>query len=104
MLLATADGRLISLDAATGKPDPAFGKEGVRDLREELDERVRRLGYGCTSAPAIYRDTVILGFAVAPTWFALSAFVGAGLTFAGLTGRCGMTTLLAHMPWNRRTA
>lgn len=47
---------------------------------------------------------VILGFAVAPAWFGLSAFVGAGLTFAGLTGWCGMATLLGMMPWNRRAA
>ncbi len=47
---------------------------------------------------------VILGFAIAPAWFALSAFVGAGLTFAGLTGWCGMATVLARMPWNRRPA
>ena len=47
---------------------------------------------------------VILGLAVAPAWFALAAFVGAGLTFAGLTGWCGMATLLGAMPWNRRAA
>ena len=46
---------------------------------------------------------VILGLTVAPAWFALSAFVGAGLTFAGLTGWCGMANLLAMMPWNRRS-
>lgn len=32
----------------------------------------------------------------------LAAFVGAGLTFAGLSGWCGMATLLGHMPWNRK--
>lgn len=32
----------------------------------------------------------------------LSAFVGAGLMFAGATGWCGMAKLLAAMPWNRR--
>ena len=47
---------------------------------------------------------VILGFTVAPAWFGLSAFVGAGLTFAGVSGWCGMATLLAMMPWNRRPA
>jgi rhodanese-related sulfurtransferase len=47
---------------------------------------------------------VILGFAVAPAWFALSGFVGAGLAFAGVTGWCGMATLLGMMPWNRRAA
>ncbi|WP_439533440.1 rhodanese family protein [Polymorphobacter sp.] len=44
---------------------------------------------------------VILGFLVAPGWFALAGFVGAGLTFAGLTGFCGMARLLALMPWNK---
>ena len=32
----------------------------------------------------------------------LAAFVGAGLTFAGLTGWCGMATLLGQMPWNKK--
>ncbi len=31
----------------------------------------------------------------------LSAFVGAGLVFAGITDTCGMGMLLARMPWNR---
>lgn len=47
---------------------------------------------------------VILGFTVAPAFFGLSAFVGAGLTFAGVSGWCGMARLLAAMPWNRRAA
>lgn len=47
---------------------------------------------------------VILGLTVAPAWLGLSAFVGAGLTFAGLSGWCGMANLLAIMPWNRRSA
>ncbi|MBA14983.1 MAG: hypothetical protein CMN73_01335 [Sphingomonas sp.] len=47
---------------------------------------------------------VVLGFTVAPGFFALSAFVGAGLTFAGVSGWCGMAKLLAIMPWNRPAA
>ena len=47
---------------------------------------------------------VILGFAVSPAFFGLSAFVGAGLMFAGISGWCGMARLLALMPWNRRPA
>ena len=31
----------------------------------------------------------------------LSAFVGAGLVFAGITDTCGMGMLLARMPWNQ---
>jgi rhodanese-related sulfurtransferase len=45
---------------------------------------------------------IILGTLVAPGFYALSAFVGAGLVFAGTTGFCGMAHLLARMPWNRR--
>jgi rhodanese-related sulfurtransferase len=44
---------------------------------------------------------VVLGFLVAPAWFALSGFVGAGLTFAGVSGFCGMARLLMLAPWNR---
>ena len=42
-----------------------------------------------------------LGLMVHPGFFALAAVVGAGLTFAGATGFCGMARLLALMPWNR---
>lgn len=44
---------------------------------------------------------VALGWLVDPVFYALSAFVGAGLTFAGATGWCGMALLLKAMPWNR---
>lgn len=43
-----------------------------------------------------------LGFWISPAFFGVAAFVGAGLTFAGATGFCGMARLLAGMPWNRR--
>ena len=44
---------------------------------------------------------VLLGFLVTPAWFGLAAFVGAGLTFAGISGFCGMARLLMLAPWNR---
>lgn len=48
---------------------------------------------------------VLLGAALAwfldPAWIGLSAFVGAGLVFAGVTDTCGMGLLLARMPWNQ---
>ncbi len=44
---------------------------------------------------------VALGVLVHPGFYALAAFVGAGLTFAGATGWCGMAMLLKTMPWNR---
>ncbi len=44
---------------------------------------------------------VVLGFAISPWFFLLSASVGAGLTFAGITGFCGMARILQLMPWNQ---
>ncbi|MBQ7626732.1 MAG: rhodanese family protein [Rhodocyclaceae bacterium] len=44
---------------------------------------------------------VLLGAQIHPAFYALSAFVGAGLVFAGITGFCGLAALLAKMPWNR---
>jgi rhodanese-related sulfurtransferase len=44
---------------------------------------------------------IVLGVWVAPAFLGLSAFVGAGLAFAGISGWCGMARMLALMPWNR---
>jgi rhodanese-related sulfurtransferase len=43
----------------------------------------------------------LLGWFVDPAFVFLSAFVGAGLVFAGVTDTCGMGLMLAKMPWNR---
>ncbi|MDO1559132.1 rhodanese family protein [Brevundimonas sp. 2R-24] len=43
----------------------------------------------------------VLGWLVHPGFWGLSAFVGAGLFTAGLTGFCGMARLLTLAPWNR---
>jgi len=43
----------------------------------------------------------VLSFLVHPYWIGLSAFVGAGLIFAGVTDTCGMGMMLAKMPWNQ---
>ena len=48
---------------------------------------------------------VVIGAAVGqfvhPGGFGLSAFIGAGLIFAGVTDTCGMGMMIAKMPWNR---
>jgi glyoxylase-like metal-dependent hydrolase (beta-lactamase superfamily II)/rhodanese-related sulfurtransferase len=44
---------------------------------------------------------VALGTFVNPWFYAISAFVGLGLTVAGSTGFCGMALVLMRMPWNR---
>lgn len=56
------------------------------------------------TAGSLVLTGVLLGMSVGPAFFGLSAFVGAGLIFAGTTGWCGMANLLRIMPWNRRAA
>jgi len=43
---------------------------------------------------------VLLGAFLNSGFYVLSAFVGAGLIFAGITDTCAMGMLLARMPWN----
>lgn len=43
----------------------------------------------------------LLGYFISPKFFLLTGFFGAGLTFAGLTGFCGLALLMAKMPWNK---
>lgn len=42
-----------------------------------------------------------LSVLVHPLFLAVPIFVGAGLTFAGVSGWCGLAFLLERMPWNR---
>jgi rhodanese-related sulfurtransferase len=44
----------------------------------------------------------MLGLTVSPWLFGVPLFVGCGLTFAGITGICGMARLLAYAPWNNQ--
>jgi len=62
-------------------------------------ERQVRIGAG-----ALVLTGVALGAAVHPAFYGLSAFVGFGLVFAGITDWCGMGMLLAKMPWNTRSS
>lgn len=43
----------------------------------------------------------VLGTWLNPAFYGLSAFVGAGLVFAGVTDICPMGMLIAKAPWNR---
>lgn len=60
-------------------------------------ERQVRIGAG-----SLVLLGVLLGWFVHPYFIGLSAFVGAGLVFAGITDWCGMGLLLAKAPWNQR--
>ena len=61
-------------------------------------ERQVRLGAGL-----LVLAGAALAFTVDANWLFLSAFVGLGLTFAGLTDICPMAEILAKMPWNKQS-
>ena len=61
VILGTADGRLIALEAKTGKPVPEFGDNGTVNLRVGVADGFPKANYAITSPPAIYRDLVIVG-------------------------------------------
>jgi quinoprotein glucose dehydrogenase len=64
ILYGTFDGRLMALDAKTGKPRREFGKDGTVDLRAGVADAYPGAEYSVTSPPAIYQDLVITGAAV----------------------------------------
>ena len=68
----------------------------VRGKKAVSLERQVRIGAG-----SLVLLGAILGWLVHPAFIGLSAFVGAGLLFAGITDTCGMGMVLARMPWNR---
>lgn len=45
---------------------------------------------------------VLLSFMISPYFALLSGLVGVGLTFAGMTGFCGMANLLMKLPYNQK--
>lgn len=67
------------------------------DTRAPL-EMMRQVQIG---AGSLILTGAALGLLVHPGFWALSAFVGAGLLMAGVTGFCGMAKVLALAPWNR---
>src|SRR5437899_7926143 len=53
ILYGTFDGRLIALDARSGKPCPEFGKNGTVDLRAGVADAYPGAEYSVTSPPAV---------------------------------------------------
>lgn len=95
-LAARVNGAAFVLDGGID----AWAKAGLPLMRNraaplELNRQVQ------IAAGLLILTGVLLGTFVAPVWYGLAGFVGAGLTFAGLTGTCGMARLLLLAPWNR---
>jgi rhodanese-related sulfurtransferase len=69
----------------------------VTDRRQPLElQRQVQIGAGSLAFVG-----TLLGLFVSPWFFAVPAFVGAGLITAGVTGFCGMARILMRAPWNR---
>jgi quinoprotein glucose dehydrogenase len=64
----TLDGRLLALDAATGKACMDFGEQGavnlLKDIRSQFQEGDEWRNYLVTSPPAILDDKVIVGSSI----------------------------------------
>ncbi|MFC0774816.1 pyrroloquinoline quinone-dependent dehydrogenase [Terrimonas alba] len=58
ILSATIDGRLIALDASTGKPVEGFGKNGIVDLKKGVG------AIQVTSPAAVINDLIVIGSAM----------------------------------------
>jgi quinoprotein glucose dehydrogenase len=56
---------MITLDAKTGRPVPAFGKDGMVDLRQETDQVMDPIAadIGLHAAPIIAKDVIVVGSA-----------------------------------------
>jgi rhodanese-related sulfurtransferase len=93
-LIAAGCANVVSVEGGT----TAWAEAGfpvVRGKKAVSLERQVRIAAG---------SLVVLGAALSyfhPAFVILSALVGAGLVFAGITDTCGMGMLLARMPWNR---
>lgn len=93
-LLAAGLGEVFSVEGGTVAWEQA-GLPVQRGKKAMSLERQVRIAAGL-----LVLIGAVLGFFV-PYFFALPAFVGAGLVFAGITDTCGMDMLLARMPWNQ---
>ncbi|RNC81866.1 MAG: DUF2892 domain-containing protein [Phycisphaera sp.] len=75
---------------------------GLPTIRPEGAPKLPIMRQVQITAGALVATGVALGVTVSPWFLVISAFVGCGLMFAGITGWCGMAKLLAVMPWNKR--
>ena len=95
-LLKPCHGQISVLEGGT-KTWIEAGLPVVKSVRTRWSlERQVRLGAGVLTLTA-----VILALTLNANWIFLCAFVGLGLSFAGLTDICAMGIVLEKMPWNK---
>ena len=94
-LAARVDGPAFVLDGGLqGWKDAGLPTSVDRKAPLELMRQVQII------AGSLVVIGALMGWLVHPAWSALSAFVGAGLFMAGVTGFCGMARVLMLAPWN----
>lgn len=86
---------VINIEGGTTAWDAA-GFAVVRGKKAMSLERQVRIAAGFLALTG-----AVLALTVHPYFAGLSAFIGAGLMFAGITDTCGMGMILAKMPWNQ---
>ncbi len=64
IVFGTTDGRLVSLDAKTGKPTTGFGIDGSIDLKADVNNGFPNAQYDVSSTPTIFKNLAITGAAV----------------------------------------
>jgi len=94
-LVAAGYTNVVNVEGGTQAWDQS-GLAVVRGKKAVSLERQVRIAAG-----SLVLVGAVAGFFVHPYFIGLSAFVGAGLVFAGITDTCGMGMMLARMPWNR---
>ena len=96
--LAAAGLNVVNVEGGTSAWDGA-GLPVVRGKKAISLERQVRIAAGFLTLLG-----AVLALTVHPYFAGLSAFVGIGLMFAGITDTCGMAMVLARMPWNQVAA
>ena len=61
IVFGTSDGRLMALDAKSGRPAAGFGDNGTVDLRAGITDAYGDAQYAITSPPAVWRNLIIVG-------------------------------------------
>lgn len=95
-LVAAGHTNVVNVDGGTNAWEQS-GLSVVRGTKKavSLDRQVR------IAAGSLVLLGLILSYAAHPYFVGLSAFVGAGLVFSGVTDTCAMGMLIAKMPWNQ---
>ena len=61
LFFGTSSGKLYALNAKTGKPIPAFGNEGMVDMKPGALNGLKDSSFGLSSPPIVYKNVVITG-------------------------------------------